>query len=221
MTRRDVLDQLADRIAALRRPHPVRVAVDGVDAAGKTTLADELGPLLISRGRPVIRASIDGFHRPRAERYLRGPDSPEGYFLDSFDYVGLRDALLRPLGPGGRRRYRRAIFDYRADAPLLAPEETAPADAVLLFDGVFLLGPELDGEWDYRVFVDVSTAIAVRRGVHRDEALFGSRETAEARYLRRYAPGQRLYLDAARPRERAQAIVHNDDPRRPAVEFRP
>ena len=26
--------------------------------------------------RQVIRASIDGFHRPRSERYLRGPNSP-------------------------------------------------------------------------------------------------------------------------------------------------
>jgi uridine kinase len=32
-----------------------------VDAAGKTTLADELGALLAARGRPVIRAGIDGF----------------------------------------------------------------------------------------------------------------------------------------------------------------
>jgi hypothetical protein len=34
--------------------HPVRVAVDGVDAAGKTSLADELVGPLAARGRTVL-----------------------------------------------------------------------------------------------------------------------------------------------------------------------
>lgn len=42
MTRQKVLEKLADLIIGVSKPHPVRVAIDGVDAAGKTTLADEL-----------------------------------------------------------------------------------------------------------------------------------------------------------------------------------
>ena len=42
MNRSDSILALANRIAAMRLGHPVRAAVDGVDAAGKTTLADEL-----------------------------------------------------------------------------------------------------------------------------------------------------------------------------------
>ncbi|MGH3012932.1 MAG: hypothetical protein ACRDMY_14000 [Gaiellaceae bacterium] len=100
------LVRLADLNAEIRRPHAVRVAVDGVGAAGKTTLADELRPLLERRGRPVLRATIDGFHRPCSERHRRGPTSPEGYYRDSFDYEALRRELLEPLGPGGSRLYR-------------------------------------------------------------------------------------------------------------------
>lgn len=120
MHRQRMLDQLAERIAALPCAHPIRVAVDGIDAAGKTTLADELAHSITSWGRPVIRASIDGFHRPRVARYRRGADSPEGYYLDSFDYPLLRDLLLLPLGPAGSRRYRRTVFDFRADTPVCA-----------------------------------------------------------------------------------------------------
>src|SRR5262245_8885700 len=86
LTRDEMLDQLANRLMALQVQHPVRVAVDGVDASGKTTLADELATLLIKRGRPVIRASVDGFHQSRAERHRQGANSPEGYYADSFDY---------------------------------------------------------------------------------------------------------------------------------------
>ena len=121
-----MLDQLANRLMTLQIQHPVRVAIDGIDAAGKTTLADELAALLIQRGYSVIRASIDGFHRPRAERHRQGANSPEGYYADSFDYDALRNVLLEPLGPHGGRHFRRAVFDYRTDTPSMTEEERAP-----------------------------------------------------------------------------------------------
>ena len=55
------------------------VAVDGADGAGKTVFADTLAAVMNDLGVVAIRASIDGFHRPRAERYARGRRSPEGF----------------------------------------------------------------------------------------------------------------------------------------------
>ncbi len=65
MNRRDTVEAVARLIVAVTRPHPVRVAIDGIDAAGKTMLADELAAAIRDCGRPVIRASIDGFHNAR------------------------------------------------------------------------------------------------------------------------------------------------------------
>ena len=212
-----LLEYLADLVAALRRPHPVRVAIDGPDAAGKSTLADELAERLVARGRTVIRASVDGFHRPRAERYRRGERSPEGYWLDSFDHEALRANLLDPLGPGGTRRYRTQVFDYRGDRPRATPARLARADATLVFDGVFLPRPELDHAWDLRVFLDVPFAETLRRAVERDRALFGSAGATEERYRHRYIPGQRLYDASVRPREVADVVVDNRDPASPRL----
>jgi hypothetical protein len=39
MERHELLQDLAAKIITVKRPHPVRAAIDGVDAAGKTTLA--------------------------------------------------------------------------------------------------------------------------------------------------------------------------------------
>ena len=50
--RASFLDKLAERIARVRKPHPVRVGIDGVDGAGKTFLADELWSQYISTGGP-------------------------------------------------------------------------------------------------------------------------------------------------------------------------
>jgi uridine kinase len=214
-----MLDQLASRLMALQIQHPVRVAIDGVDAAGKTTLADELAKVLIQHGRSVIRASIDGFHRPRGERYRQDASSPAGYYDDSFNYGALRNVLLEPLGPRGSRRFRRIAFDYRTDAPIMTEEELAPEDAMLLFDGVFLLRPEIDNQWDYRIFLDAPFTVTIERAILRDSGLFGSAEATRARYEERYIPGQQIYLKSVDPLRYAQAIVHNDDPEHPSLAF--
>ena len=87
---------LAERIVGINCPHPVRVAIDGVDGVGKTVLADELAETLSCCGRQVIRASVDGFHNPRSIRHRLGQNSPEGYFRDSFNYSALTTLLLTP-----------------------------------------------------------------------------------------------------------------------------
>jgi uridine kinase len=162
-----------------------------------------------------VRASIDGFHRPRFERYRLGAESPEGYYRDSFDLDGLRRVLLDPLGPHGDRRFRDAVFDEEADLPVTRPLRHADPDTVLLFDGVFLMRPELEGCWEMVIFVDCSPEVAIRRAMRRDVGRFGTR--VEARYRTRYLPGQGLYLAECRPRERADFLVINDDPAHPVV----
>lgn len=218
--REPLLLVLAHRISAIERTHPVRVAIDGVDAAGKTTLADELVASIETLGRPVIRASIDGFHNPAEIRYRRGRGSPEGYFRDSFNRAGLVEVLLAPLGPDGTRRYRGALFDLRGDAPVDAPEQEAPADAILVFDGVFLQVPELRPHWDYSIFVRASFETTVARAEQRDRPLFGDALAVRRRYEERYVPGQQLYLSEVDPEQYADVIVLNDDVASPSMNER-
>ncbi|MFN7971005.1 MAG: uridine kinase [Acidobacteriota bacterium] len=206
-TRPEIVELLAERILGVRVAHPARIGIDGVDAAGKTTLAGELADSLAGSGRDVIRASVDGFHRPRVLRYARGRDSATGYYEDSFDYPVLRDVLLDPLGPGGDRRYRRAVFDHTTDAPVLGPIELAAVDAILLFDGIFLQRPELRGCFERVVFLEVSPDTAVARSAGRS----GGSSDAGALENRRYVEGQEIYRRAVRPSEKADIVVDNED----------
>ena len=215
-----VLHQLADLVDAARRPHPVRVAVDGPDAAGKTTLADELADTVRQRGREVVRASVDGFHRPRAERYRRGEDSAVGYFEDAFDYPALRGSLLDPLGPGGDRRHVVSVFDFRTDKACAGEIEVAGPDAVLIVDGVFLLRACLRDAFDVRIFCTIGFDEILRRACRRDVELFGSEDEVVRRYRDRYLPAQRLYFATDRPELAADAVVDNEDPDNPTVRMR-
>jgi uridine kinase len=58
MNRESLTQSLAEIILGLPCPHPLRVAIDGVDAAGKTTLSEELALTLKSQPRQVIRVSV-------------------------------------------------------------------------------------------------------------------------------------------------------------------
>ena len=131
--RRDqVLESVASRILRLPADCVVKVGIDGVDGAGKTTFADELAKVLQNSNRSVIRASVDGFHNRKTIRYARGRSSPEGYFADSYNYAALRAVLLDPLSRGGSGRYRVAIFDHRSDSPVSEPDRHALPTSILV-----------------------------------------------------------------------------------------
>ena len=217
MRRSQLVDHLVSRIIRIEQQHPVRIGIDGVDAAGKTTLAEELVVPLRACGRPVILASIDGFHNPARIRHARGNISPEGYYHDSFNYQALTESLLVPLGPGGSRRYVSAFFDYRTDLELKIPIRVAEANAILLFEGVFLLRSELMGYWDFTIFVEAAFETTLARAEERDAVLFGSVEEVRKRYEQRYIPGQKLYFAECRPQERAKVVIDNNDPWNPVV----
>jgi uridine kinase len=215
-SRADMVRALADVVASRPSSRPVRVAVDGRPASGKTTLADELGATLVERGRPVIRATIDEFLFPKAARYRQGIDSPSGCYHDSFDFDALHRALLDPLGPRGDRRFQVATYDRERDLVLpVRPASTAPDDAVLLFDGVFLMRPELSDAWDLRILVMASFEETLRRACTRDLASLGSVARVEERFRARYGPSQAHYVETVRPRELADVVVDNEDPDRP------
>lgn len=182
------------------------VAIDGIDGAGKTMLADELAHHVTALGRPAIRASVDGFHNPRDHRYRRGRDSPEGYFHDSYDYAGLKTALLVPLIADGSGRYRAALFDHVTDRPVASSDRQVAPRSVLILDGIFLHRPELRAYWDFSLFLDVCFEVSQARQVARDPSYAGS-PLAQSRYI----PGQQLYLASCEPARRATVVVDYDD----------
>lgn len=205
-TRRAVLEGVAARVPDLA-PDGVRVGIDGVDGAGKTVFADHLAAVLSAAGRPVVRVSADDFHHPRAVRHRRGRDSPEGFWLDSYDYPALRRRVLEPFGPGGSRRYQLACHDLVTDQQRDPPVESAPPGAVLVVDGLFLHRDELADAWDLSVFLRAPFAVSVARMAARD----GTHPDPAHSSVARYVEGQQLYFDVCQPWERADLVVGATD----------
>lgn len=219
--RAEVLGELAAEVLRVGRGHPVRVAVDGPSAAGKTTLADELADVVRGRTeREVIRAGLDYFKRAPELRTTYPIESPESYYYEVYDNEAIRARLLEPLGPGGDRRYTTALRESNAVTVVDAPVRTASPQAILIADGCFLQRPELDECWDLRLYVHVSFETVLHRGTERDAAWMDSPEAAAHRYRTRYIPGEQLYVDQIQPADRAQLLVSNEDPAAPVLSRR-
>jgi uridine kinase len=182
---------------------PVLVAVDGPDGAGKTTLADLLADS--APGWTVVRASLDDFHHPQAHRHAEGR-SGDTVWARSFDYEAVRRELLDPWRRGPGSPYRRRWHDLATDAYVHETPSAVPEQGVLVVDGVFAQRPELDGVWDFVVYVDAPEAVRMSRMSARDGVL----GDAEHPDQRRYLDAQRIYVGRCHPRDRADVVLDNE-----------
>jgi uridine kinase len=89
----------------------------------------------------------------------------------------------------------------------------ADADAILLFDGIFLHRPELRPYWDFSIFPVVNFNDLIPHCAERD----GGSPDPLTGANRRYVAGQQLYLAQCRPTALASLVVNNDDWENPFI----
>lgn len=211
MLRRELISEVANTIIDLQLHHPIRVAISGITASGKTTFANELAEELRRRKREVVRTSIDNFHNPRAIRYRQGKDSAIGYYEDAHDYQAFKEKLLIPLGENGDRQYQTVSLDLEKDAYVNPEQLLATDDTIFIVDGTFLFKKELIHLFDYKIFVQTDFELARKRGAKRETIAFGSYESAEAMFINRYHAASSLYLKEHNPQDNADIVINNND----------
>lgn len=205
----EVVRVVTDAIINAADDRPIlRVGIDGVDGAGKSTFGDHLASVLTERGCSVVRATVDRFHHPWGIRKRRGRYSPEGFYLDSYDYDALRALLLDPLSPEGDGVVCRAIFDVDSDQAVERVFERIEPPAILIFDGIFLHRPELRSYWDLSILLRVPW-----ERNHHLQGMFARGVTRDLNdpAHRRYWEGQQIYLDECRPEDQASIVIDNTD----------
>jgi len=134
------LDTLEARIRQIRKPR-VLLAIDGMAASGKTTLAAAL-----SRRFPgSVVVHMDDFTVPFEDRH-------PGYFdetLSNADVIRFEREVLLPLERGEAACYRPYVCHPN---PGFLPPVVIPADCPLLIvEGAYCLHPLLFDHYDLRV----------------------------------------------------------------------
>lgn len=205
--RTELVAEVADRIVALS-PGRLRVAVDGRTAAGKTTFGHELAAAIRKRhGRQTARASLDDFKHPWRHSREHGYDrvSGEGYYRNAFDLDSARRLLLEP-----DEVVALCAFDPLTGIDHRGTTVVLPAGTVLIVDGVFAFRPELDPYWDLRIWLEITAALSVERGVGRDAGREGADE-AERLHRDRYGVAEGIYVAEVDPMSRADLVIDNTD----------
>ncbi|WP_043432849.1 uridine kinase [Paenarthrobacter nicotinovorans] len=208
--RAQLLQFFAEEVLALG-PSRQLIAIDGVDGSGKSTFVEALA--LAIHGRPVVTIHLDDFLNLQDVRHRRGRASPEGFWLDTYDYTAFDHNVLAPLRNGGKGRIRRAATDAGNNVRIEVEPQLAPDNALVLVEGMFLHRDELVGLWDYSIFLDVPFSETARRMSIRD----GSNPDPEHPSMRRYVGGQRIYFENSQPWLRATRIVDNTLPGAPRL----
>jgi uridine kinase len=196
----------------------LRVAVDGLTAAGKTSFGHELATALRLHGRSTLRASFDDFKNPWREARELGYDrlSGEGYYRNAYDFRSARELLLEPAGPQGTGSVVLCAHDPLTGADHRALTVAAPADAVLIVDSVFAFRPEYNDLWEYRIWLEVAAEVALQRGIARDAAAEGV-DGATRVHRDRYHVAESLYVAEVGPIALADIVIDNEDFARPRI----
>ena len=135
----------------------------------------------------------EDFLRPAGERYEWGREDADHFRTGWLDAAALEREVLSREGS-----YLPALWDAAADRSARRAVEPVPARAVLLVDGVLLLGRGLSA--DVTVHVALSRAALARRGVPAWQL-----------------PAFEEYDRAVRPGDVCDVLVRAEDPLRPAV----
>jgi hypothetical protein len=193
---------LADLFATALGDGRLRVAIDGAAAAHPDSLADAIVDPLRRRGVEALRVRSGDFLRPASLRFEHGRTDPDSYYRGWLDIGALQREVLAPLATNGTGRWLPTLWDPAADRATRAAFRAAPARAVLLVDGAFLLGAGLD--FDLTVHLHLSPAALERR------------TEPEARWT---LAAHARYATEIRPLDLADVVVRVDDPRHPAVQL--
>lgn len=200
ITPQALVSELLDHIDTHATDPWTRVAIDGAPEAGTAELAGALVDPLRVRGREAVRVHTGDYVRPASLRLEYGHHDPDSYYLDWFDFGGLRREVLDPLTPDGSGYVLPALRDPDTDRSPRLQRVPLPHRGVVIVDGPLLLGGGLP--FDLTVHLWLPQAALQRR-------------TPEAQRWR--LPAFDRYSAEVGPEQAADYVVRVDRPGHPAV----
>jgi hypothetical protein len=189
--------------AAQQRRAPLRVAVDGPDAAGPLTLAKSLVDPLRARGQDAVVIDARTFWRDASLRLEFGREDVES-FAGWLDDGALRrevlDAVRTSPQSTGPATVLPALRDPQTNRSLRLPRRAVSPAGVVLVAGPLLLGRGLP--------FDMTIHLALTPGAR------ARRTEAQWQWT---LPAFDRYDDEVTPADVADVVLRMDDPRHPAI----
>jgi len=181
------------------------VGIDGLGGAGKSTVSDSLPDLLGRENYNTVLLHIDDFIHPRRVRYNESYAEWECYYNLQWRYDYLLERVIKPIRSGGDFACDVELYDKEKDSYFTIPL-CIPVGSIVIIEGVFLQRSELEGVFDFMIYIDVSEDERLARVLDRD-GYIGDSEQIKSKYDGRYFPAERHYVKACAPAENADLVI--------------
>ncbi|CAH0279672.1 Uridine kinase [Peribacillus sp. Bi96] len=186
------IQSLIAEIHAISKTRPPYImAIDGRGGSGKSTLASRIQAAC--PGSAVVH--MDDFYLPSSQRIQLPPCQKE--IGADYDWERVFNQILQPLTLGEEARYQR--YDWETDT--MAEWHKVPAEGLVIIEGTYSIRKELAGAENFTIWVECPRELRLKRGLERDG------EDARQMWEDNWMVHEDLYVDAQRPRERADLVV--------------
>mgnify|MGYP001419658759 CR=1 FL=1 len=122
---------------------PYIIGINGIDCAGKTTLAKDLSGRLKQSGIKNEICHIDDFNDPKVEKETYQAFASGNWNENDFD------------------RYYESIIDFQRARGVV--EEAAVINEIVIVEGIFIFRPKLKITFNYRIYIEVDASVALAR----------------------------------------------------------
>ena len=122
---------------------PYIIGINGIDCAGKTTLAKDLSGQLEQSGIKNKIFHIDDFNDPKVEKETYRAFASGNWNENDFD------------------RYYESIIDFQKARE--AVEKAAAKNEIVIVEGIFIFHPKLKITFNYRIYLEVDASVALAR----------------------------------------------------------
>ena len=122
---------------------PYIIGINGIDCAGKTTLAKDLSGELKQSGINNEIFHIDDFNNKKVEKETYSAFASGNWNENDFD------------------RYYESIIDFQKARE--AVEEAVAINVIVIMEGIFIFRPKLKITFNYRIYLEVDASVALAR----------------------------------------------------------
>ena len=180
------------------------IGVDGLGGAGKSTISEALCSELERNGIHTILLHIDDFIHTKKIRY--NSEYPEWQCY--YDLQWRYDYFIKTVG-----RLKAASDNYievelydKDNDNYYTETYSAANKTTVIVEGIFLQRKELQGIFDYMIYIDVPEDVRMSRVLQRDTYIGNERQITE-KYENRYFPAERRYFSEYRPDISADLVI--------------
>lgn len=183
------------------------VALSGIDASGKSTIAQEIVERLRISGLNAILVGLDPWHNAPEKRFSK--DAPaEHFYQHAFRFPELFELLIDPLRHTRSAHVTVELTRLPENDLYLRTYDLDEVEVIVL-EGIFLFRKELRSNYDLAFWVECSFETALVRAIKRNQEGLSEAEIVRD-FHSIYFPAQRIHFARDDPQANVDGVLEND-----------